>query len=123
MSHLEQYLDRHHDRFEQELCELVRLPSVSADRQYQAGIRAAAEWVAGQFRRLRLTTELIATSGHPLVYAESPPVPGAPTVLVYGHYDVQPADPLSEWTTPPFEPRCGTATCTPAGPRTTRARC
>ena len=51
-----------------------------------------------------LTAELIPTAGHPLVYAESPAVPGAPTVLVYGHYDVQPPDPLDLWTTPPFEP-------------------
>ena len=54
--------------------------------------------------RLGLSAELIETAGHPIVYAESPPVPGAPTVLVYGHYDVQPADPLDQWITPPFEP-------------------
>ena len=50
------------------------------------------------------TTELIETAGHPIVYAESPPVPGKPIALVYGHYDVQPPDPLDEWITPPFEP-------------------
>ena len=64
----------------------------------------AADWVADQFRRMRFTAEVIPTSGHPLVYAESPAVPGAPTALVYGHYDVQPADPLEKWTSPPFEP-------------------
>ena len=67
-------------------------------------MRRAADWVAGQFRALGLKTELVETAGHPIVYAESPAVPGAPTVLVYGHYDVQPPDPLDEWISPPFEP-------------------
>ena len=86
------------------LVELLRIPSVSAVADRAPDIRRAAEWVAGRLRRLGLATELIETEGHPLVYAESPPVPGAPTVLVYGHYDVQPVDPLDEWLTPPFEP-------------------
>ena len=64
----------------------------------------AGEWVLKQFQSLGLEAELIETAGHPLVYAESPPVPGKPTVLVYGHYDVQPPDPLDEWISPPFEP-------------------
>jgi succinyl-diaminopimelate desuccinylase len=90
--------------FEQELCELLRIPSVSADPAYRGELRRAAEWVAERFRRLGFATETIPTAGHPLVYAESPRVPGAPTALVYGHYDVQPADPIELWTTPPFEP-------------------
>ena len=57
-----------------------------------------------QFQSLGFKAELIETAGHPIVYAESPPVAGAPTVLVYGHYDVQPPDPLGEWISPPFEP-------------------
>ena len=57
-----------------------------------------------QFQSLGLKAEMIETAGHPLVYAESPAVAGAPTVLVYGHYDVQPPDPLDEWISPPFEP-------------------
>ena len=64
----------------------------------------AADWVLGQFQSLGLEAELIPTAGHPLVFAESPPVPGKPVVLVYGHYDVQPPDPLNEWISPPFEP-------------------
>ena len=59
---------------------------------------------SSRFKQLGLTTELVETAGHPLVVAESPPVPGKPVALVYGHYDVQPPDPLGEWTTPPFEP-------------------
>lgn len=101
---LDRYLTDHRQQFEDDLCELLRIPSISADRNYAGDIRRAADWVAGCLRRLGLGTELIETAGHPLVYAESPPVPGAPTVLVYGHYDVQPADPLDQWTTPPFEP-------------------
>src|SRR5262249_899467 len=77
---------------------------ISADRERQADVRRAAEWVAGRFRSMGLAPEVIETSGEPLVYAESPPVPGQPTVLVYGHYDVHPVEPLRERSTPPFEP-------------------
>jgi succinyl-diaminopimelate desuccinylase len=99
-----QYIAEHRPRFEQDLFELLRIPSVSAASAHRPDIRRAAEWVADQFRRLKLKVELVETAGNPIVYAESPPVPGAPTVLVYGHYDVQPADPLAEWISPPFEP-------------------
>ena len=101
---IDAYLDAEKDRFEAELCDLLRIPSVSADSAYLADVRRAAEWVAGQFKKLDLSCELFDTPGHPIVYAESPPVDGAPTVLVYGHYDVQPPDPLSQWISPPFEP-------------------
>src|SRR5687768_8185475 len=104
MPDLDAYLDSHRDAFEAELCDLLRIPSVSTDRAFKEDVRRAAHWVAEQFTRLKLKTDLIETDGHPIVYAESPPVPGAPTVLVYGHYDVQPPDPLGEWITPPFEP-------------------
>ncbi len=101
---VDEYLTANSQRFEDELCELLRIPSVSADSKHKADVRRAAEWVLKQFQSLGLKTELIETAGHPLVYAESPPVAGAPTVLVYGHYDVQPPDPLDEWISPPFEP-------------------
>ncbi len=101
---MEQYLDDHAEHFELELCELLRIPSVSTDPAYRDDVLRAAEWVADRFRRLDFATEVVPTSGHPLVYAESPRVEGAPTVLVYGHYDVQPPDPLDEWISPPFEP-------------------
>ncbi len=71
---------------------------------HKQDVRAAAEWVMRQFQSLKFKSELIETAGHPIVYAESPQVAGAPTVLVYGHYDVQPPDPLGEWLSPPFEP-------------------
>jgi acetylornithine deacetylase/succinyl-diaminopimelate desuccinylase-like protein len=104
MSQLDDYLKQQSNRHEQELCELLRIASVSADSAHRDDVRKAAEWVASQFRGMKLKTEVVETAGNPIVYAESPPVPGAPTVLVYGHYDVQPPDPLGEWKTPPFEP-------------------
>ncbi|MCH8044257.1 MAG: dipeptidase [Planctomycetes bacterium] len=104
MNQIDTYLDEHRDRFEDELCELLRIPSVSADSAHRDDVRRAAEWVADQFRGMKLATEVIETAGHPIVYAQSPAVPGAPTALVYGHYDVQPPEPLDLWTSPPFEP-------------------
>jgi acetylornithine deacetylase/succinyl-diaminopimelate desuccinylase-like protein len=104
MADLDRYLVEQRERFEDELCELLRIPSVSTGKLHQAEIRQAGEWVANQLNRMGLRTELIETCGNPVVYAESPPVPGAPTVLVYGHYDVQPPDPLDEWLSPPFVP-------------------
>ena len=104
MADLDRYLVEQRERFEDELCELLRIPSVSTGKLHQAEIRQAGQWVANQLSQMGLPTELIETCGNPVVYAESPPVPGAPTVLVYGHYDVQPPDPLDEWVSPPFEP-------------------
>jgi acetylornithine deacetylase/succinyl-diaminopimelate desuccinylase-like protein len=104
MADLDAYLDANRGKFEADLCELLRIPSVSADSKYKPDVRRAGEWVAGQLRRLGLSPEIIETDGHPIVYAESPPIKSAPTVLVYGHYDVQPPDPLGEWISPPFEP-------------------
>ena len=104
MTAIDQYLEAHAARFEEELCEFLRIPSVSADPSHRDDMRRAAEWVADQFRRLHLAAEVIATNGHPLVFAQSPLVTGTPTALVYGHYDVQPPEPLEKWTSPPFEP-------------------
>ena len=96
-------------QFESDLIELLRIPSVSADSQFTAEVREAANWLVDHLKgfgseKCGLKVELIETPGHPIVYAESPPVPGAPVALVYGHYDVQPPDPLDEWISPPFEP-------------------
>lgn len=104
MAGFESYLDEHHDRFEQDLCQWLTIPSISTDSAFRQDVRKAGEWLRTRFSELGLQTEMIETSGHPIVYAESPAVEGAPTVLVYGHYDVQPPDPLNEWVTPPFEP-------------------
>ena len=104
MPDLDQFLADNRDKFERDLCDLLRIESVSADSSRRGEVRRAAQWVADQFRGLGLPVELVETAGHPIVYAETPAVAGAPTVLVYGHYDVQPPDPLSEWRSPPFEP-------------------
>ncbi len=104
MSTIDEYLSAHAAEFEADLCELLRIPSVSADPARRADVARAARWIEDRLRRLGLATEIISDLGHPLVYAESPPVAGAPVVLVYGHYDVQPAEPLEPWISPPFEP-------------------
>jgi acetylornithine deacetylase/succinyl-diaminopimelate desuccinylase-like protein len=104
MPSIDQYLQTQAERFQEELCQLLRIPSVSADPDHRDDVVRAADWVAEQFRRLGFRTEMIRTPGHPLVYAESPPVGDAVRVLVYGHYDVQPPDPLDQWISPPFEP-------------------
>lgn len=104
MPDFDAYLDENRPRFESDLCDLLRIASISTDGQYQGDVLQAGQWVAEHFRAIGLETELIETDRHPIIYAESPPVDGAPTVLVYGHYDVQPPDPLDEWHTPPFEP-------------------
>jgi succinyl-diaminopimelate desuccinylase len=104
MDDLFTFIDKHGPQFESDLCELLRIASVSADSKFHPEVRRAAQWVAKHLEEMGLATELIETIGHPLVYAETPDVPGAPTVLVYGHYDVQPPDPLDQWISPPFEP-------------------
>jgi acetylornithine deacetylase/succinyl-diaminopimelate desuccinylase-like protein len=99
-----QYIEANRQALVDDLIDLLRIPSVSADSRHAGDVRHAAEWVAKRFERLGLSTEIIQTAGHPIVYAESTPVPGRPIALVYGHYDVQPPDPLAEWISPPFEP-------------------
>jgi acetylornithine deacetylase/succinyl-diaminopimelate desuccinylase-like protein len=104
MDDIDAYLAAHKSQFEDDLCALLRIPSVGADPECHPDVRRAGDWIAGQFQAMGLPTELIETSGQPLVYAQTPPVPGKPVVLVYGHYDVQPVEPLEEWISPPFEP-------------------
>ena len=87
-----------------ELFDFLRIPSVSADPVFAGDVSRCAEWLAGRFRDAGFEARAEPTGGHPAVVAEWRGAPGAPTVLVYGHYDVQPADPLSAWTFPPFEP-------------------
>ncbi|MDX1946356.1 MAG: dipeptidase [Pirellulaceae bacterium] len=104
MDDIDAYLAAHAGQFEDELAGLLRIPSISADTARHVDVRRAADWVAAQFRGMGLAAELIETIGQPLVYAETPKIPGQPTVLVYGHYDVQPVEPLDQWISPPFEP-------------------
>ena len=99
------YIEVHQERFLEELKEFLSIPSISTLPKHRRDIDRACEWVAKRLREAGMQhVELILTGGHPLVYAEWMGAPGKPTVLCYGHYDVQPPDPLDEWTTPPFEP-------------------
>ncbi len=93
------------ERLLRELSDFLRIPSVSTNPSHDADCRAAAEWVAGELRRVGCRdVQFLASASHPVVWGVGPEVPGAATLLLYGHYDVQPPDPLAEWTTPPFEP-------------------
>jgi acetylornithine deacetylase/succinyl-diaminopimelate desuccinylase-like protein len=91
-------------RIRDELFEFLRIPSVSARSEHNPDIRRAAEWVSAAMTKIGLKTTIHLTAGHPIVVGEWRGAPGAPTVLIYGHYDVQPAEPLDLWHTPPFEP-------------------
>ncbi|MDO1447972.1 dipeptidase [Rhodocytophaga aerolata] len=102
---MQDYIHQHKDRFINELLDLLRIPSVSADSKYKAEVRKAAEFIREQLLKAGADqAELCETAGHPIVYGEKTINPSLPTVLVYGHYDVQPADPLELWHSPPFEP-------------------
>lgn len=99
-----EFADAHRKRFESELIDLLRIPSISTLPEHRDDTRRAAHWLAEYLRSMDLPVELIETSGYPLVYAEWLGAPGRPTLLGYGHYDVQPVDPLDLWTSPPFQP-------------------
>src|ERR1700741_580478 len=102
---LAEFIESCRDRHLQELCDFLRIPSVSAKSEHKPDIERAAQWVADSLRAAGFkTVEIVPTNLHPLVYAESLEAPGQPTILFYGHYDVQPAEPLDLWTTPAFEP-------------------
>ena len=99
------FIDAHRDRFVRELIEWVRIPSISSDVAHAADVGRGAEHLRAELRRLGAgRAEIWPTPGHPSVFAEWLHAPGKPTLLVYGHHDVQPVDPLGEWTSPPFEP-------------------
>ncbi len=104
MHEIDGYLDREADRFVAELCELLKIPSVSGDSAFRSQTRSAAEFVRKNLEVAGVDAELVETPGHPIVVGRWQKRPGAPTVLIYGHYDVQPPDPLDQWISPPFEP-------------------
>src|SRR3982751_6643567 len=89
-----------------ELAQFLRIPSISADSAHAGDVRAAGEWVCEHVRQAGGGAEIVLQDGHPLAVGEIPAATGsdAPTVLVYGHFDVQPPAPLEEWQSPPFEP-------------------
>ena len=102
------YAGRHHERFVDELFDLLRIPSVSTDPARAGDVRRCAGWLADHLAEIGLdAAEVVAPSvprGHPVVFASQGDAPDRPTLLVYGHYDVQPPDPVEAWTSPPFEP-------------------
>ncbi len=98
------FIETNKDRYLRELKDFLAIPSVSSQSDHNADTRRCAEWVADQMRTIGLGgVQIFETPGHPIVYAEWKGAPGKPTVLFYGHYDVQPVDPLNLWTSPPFE--------------------
>jgi acetylornithine deacetylase/succinyl-diaminopimelate desuccinylase-like protein len=101
----ERFVEANRERLLEELKEFLRIPSISTDPEHAADIACAANFVADSLRAAGMEhVEVIPTANHPLVYADWLHAPGKPTVLCYGHYDVQPPDPLEEWTTAPFDP-------------------
>ena len=99
------YAHQNHSRFLDELKSLLRIPSISTLPEHNDDCRKAAESLLAELKRIGMENgRLIEHEGHPLVYADWLHAPDKPTVLVYGHYDVQPPDPLDEWLSPPFEP-------------------
>ena len=102
---LSEFIESRREQHLGELYEFLRIPSVSAKSEHKPDIDRASKWVAERLRAAGFkTVEIVPTGLHPLVYAESLEAPGKPTVLFYGHYDVQPAEPLELWTSPAFQP-------------------
>lgn len=105
MESTQTFIEKNKDRFLQELIELLKIPSVSADSKYKEDVRKTAEFVADKLSSAGADkVKLYETKGYPIVYGEKMVDENAPTVLVYGHYDVQPPDPMELWDSPPFEP-------------------
>lgn len=105
MSDFSRYIDAHLERFHDELNEFLSIPSISTDAERAGDLRRCADWLAAHLRSAGVPeVEVIPTAGHPIVLGERLVDPNAPTLLVYGHYDVQPSEPEDMWTTPPFEP-------------------
>jgi len=124
MKGLKTYVETHKERFLNELFDLLKLPSVSADSAYEKDVIATAKFVAKSLEKAGCTqVELCETKGYPIVYAEKLVDPKLPTVLVYGHYDVQPADPIELWDSPPFEPLIKTTELHPEGAIFARGAC
>jgi len=99
------FAESNFEQFVSELEELLRIPSVSTDPAHRTDVRTAAAWLVDHLKSIGIErAEIMETGGHPVVYGEHLTKPGRPTILVYGHYDVQPPDPLDLWESPPFEP-------------------
>lgn len=124
MQAAQDYIQQNKQRFLDELFDLLRIPSVSADPKYKEDVARCADEVAEHLRKAGAdNVEVCKTEGHPIVYGEKIIDPSKPTVLVYGHYDVQPADPFELWDTPPFEPTIRKTQIHPDGAIFARGSC
>jgi len=124
MSATNDYIESNKDRFLNELLDLLRIPSVSADSKFKGDVRKAANFIKEKLVSAGAdNVEICETPGHPIVYGEKIVSTSAPTVLVYGHYDVQPADPYELWDSPPFEPVIKKTTLHPEGAIFARGAC
>ena len=124
MEHIKTYIQEHKDRFVEELMDLLRIPSISADPAYSQDVNACAESVKDYLVKAGAdNVEICPTKGYPIVYGEKVIDPQLPTVLIYGHYDVQPADPLELWESDPFEPVIKTTDIHPEGAIFARGAC
>ena len=124
MSEINNYISENKERFLNELLDLLRIPSVSADSAYDAETAKTAEEVKRRLEEAGAeNVEVCTTAGHPIVYGDKIIDPNLPTVLVYGHYDVQPADPIDLWDSPPFEPVIKTTGAHPEGAIFARGSC
>jgi acetylornithine deacetylase/succinyl-diaminopimelate desuccinylase-like protein len=97
-------INKHREEWLEDYYTLLRFPSISADPQYKEGMQACANWIIDFLKGMNFTVELLETTGHPVIFAHYEADIQKPTLLIYNHYDVQPADPLNEWVTDPFEP-------------------
>jgi len=124
MKHIKAYIKQHKKRFVDELIHLLRIPSISADPAYKNDVLKASEIVKSRLIEAKVDfAEICITEGYPIVYAEKIINPSLPTVLVYGHYDVQPADPLELWLSGPFDPVIKTTKLHPEGAIFARGAC
>ena len=124
MDNIKQYVQQHKDRFINELIELLKIPSVSADTAYSQDVFDTADAVKESLEKAGCdVVEICDTPGYPIVYGEKIIDENLPTVLVYGHYDVQPPDPMELWTSPPFEPVIKTTEIHPEGAIFARGAC
>jgi len=99
------YLEANQDRYLKELLEFLSIPSISSLKEHKADVAKAGEWVAARLQAAGIeNVQVLPTGGHPVVYGDWMHAPDKPTVLIYGHFDTQPVDPLELWTQPPFEP-------------------
>ena len=124
MQKVQNYIQENRERFLNELMELLKIPSISADAAYAEYTHKTADVVAESLKKAGAdNVEICQTAGYPIVYADKIIDKNAPTILVYGHYDVQPPDPMDLWKTPPFEPTIRKTKAHPEGAIYARGSC